>query len=175
MHYPRCRYMGVQMLRFSFALLFVCVLASTTIAKTFSVPAKNSAVTVTIPDSWETEQIDFGYNAQSPDGSVFFFIESATASRLEVLLKNNRDWMEEQEIVLKGEPVISDIIINGIPAQLHHFDATDENGDTTVDFVLMDAGAGRVIMFTLWGSISDLKNNATDVNAIKASIQPIKK
>ena len=92
-----------------------------------------------------------------------------------VLLKNNRDWMEEQEIVVKGEPVISDIIINGIPAQLYHFDATDENGDTTVDFVLMDAGAGRVIMFTLWGSISDLKNNATDVNAIKASIQPIRK
>jgi len=164
-----------KMKKVALALTVLCALVTSTEAKNFRVPSKNPVVSVTIPDSWKTEEIDFGYNAQSSDGSVVFFIEYASAKNIDAMMKNNKNWMEENEIIVKGEPVVTDVLINELPARVMHYEATDDDGDTTVDFVFMDASSDRVIMFTLWGSKSDLEENAVDIASIKASIKPLKK
>lgn len=142
-------------------------------AKNFAVPPKNPAATLVIPDSWQIEEIDYGYSAKSSDGDVFFSVEYAGGSRIDKMLENNDDWMKENHIKAKGKPVEKDIQIGGLPAKLLHYEASDENGDTMVDFVFISGGAGRVIMLTLWGSEEELKANEADIDAIKKSIKAI--
>jgi len=52
------------MKKLALALTVLCALVTSAAAKTFRVPRKNPAVSVSITDSWKTEEIDFGYNAQ---------------------------------------------------------------------------------------------------------------
>ena len=142
-------------------------------AHNFAVPEKNPVATLVIPDSWKIDDIDYGYSAKSSDGDVFFSVEYATGSRIEKMLDNNTDWMKENHIKAKGKPVEKQIEIGGLPAKLLHYDASDEDGDTIVDFVLIPAGEGRVIMLTLWGSEGQLKANQADIDVIKKSIKAI--
>jgi hypothetical protein len=142
-------------------------------AKNFAVPEQNPAATLVIPDSWKIEDIDYGYSAKSSDGDVFFSIEYAAGSRIDKMLDNNTDWMKENHIKAKAKPVENNIEIGGLSAKLLHYDASDENGDTMVDFVFISAGDGRVIMLTLWGSEEELKANQADIDTIKRSIKAI--
>jgi len=162
------------MRRSLFAATVLCLsFTATAWAKNFAVPEKNPAATLVIPDSWKIEEIDYGYSAKSSDGDVFFSVEYAGGSRIEKMLENNTDWMKENHIQAKGKPVEKDIEIGGLSAKLVHYDAADENGDTMVDFVVIPAGHGRVIMLTLWGSEEELKANQADIDAIKKSVKAI--
>ena len=142
-------------------------------AKNFAVPAKNPVATITIPDTWKSEEIEYGYNAKSPDDAVFFSVEYATGSRVDKMIDANTAWMKENKIIPKGKAAESDVTIGGLPAHVLHFDATDEDGDTLVDFVLIPAGENRLIMLTLWGSEEDLTDNKDDIQAIQKSIKAI--
>jgi hypothetical protein len=159
------------------AILIATVLlfgvSSAALAKNFAFPEKNPSGTVSIPDTWSTEEIEYGYSAKSPGEDVFFSVEFAGGSRLDKMLDNNVEWMKENEIEPKGKPVEKEIEINGIPAKLLHFDATDGDGDTTVDFVFISGGSGRVTMFTLWGSAEEIEANQADIDSIKKSIKAI--
>src|SRR6266568_714709 len=146
---------------------------SAPLAKNFAFPEKNPSGTVSIPDSWTTEEIEYGYSAKSPNDDVFFSVEFAGGSRVDKMMDNNTAWMKENENKPKGKPVEKEIDINSISAKLLHFDATDENGDTSVDFVFISGGEGRLIMLTLWGSEDELKANQADLDAIKKSIKAI--
>jgi hypothetical protein len=143
------------------------------LAKNFAFPEKNPVGTVSIPDSWKTEEIDYGYSAKSSDGEIFFYVEYAGGSRVDKMLDNNTEWLKENKITPKGKLAEKEIEIGGLPAKLMHYDATDENGDTTVDFVFITGGSKRLIMLTLWGSEEELQANAADIEAIKKSIKAI--
>jgi hypothetical protein len=156
------------------AVALLCFSTATPLwAKNFAFPEKNPVGTVTIPSTWKTDEIDYGYSAKSPDGDIFFSVEYAGKSHLDKMLDNNTAWMKENNIKPKGKPAEKEIEIGGLSAKLMHFDATDENGDTTVDFVLISGGEGRLIMLTLWGSEEELKANQADIEAIKKSIKAI--
>ena len=142
-------------------------------AKNFAVPEKNPAATLSIPDSWTIENIEYGYSAKPSDGSLFFSVEYAGPSRVEKMVDNNTEWMKENHIKPKGKPLEKDIEVGGLSAKLLHFDATDEEGDTLVDFLFIGGGNGRVIMLTLWGSEDELKANEADIEKIKGSIKAI--
>jgi hypothetical protein len=155
------------------ASLFCLLVTPAAWAKNFAVPEKNPVATLIIPDSWTIESIDYGYSAKSSDGDVFFSVEYATGSRIDRMLDNNTEWMQENRIQPRGKPVEKQIEIGGLSAKLLHYDASDENGDTTVDFVFISGGGGRLIMLTLWGSEEELKANQADIDAIKKSIKAI--
>ena len=143
-------------------------------AKNFAFPAKNPTATISIPDTWKTEEITYGYSAKSPDEDVFFSVEYATGARVEKMLANNTAWMKENKITSTREPVEKTIQIDGIEAKLLTVIGKDENGPTIVDFVFMPAGENRLIMLTLWGSEDERKANAADIAAIESSVKAIK-
>ena len=89
------------MKKLALALTVLCALVTSAAAKTFRVPRKNPAVSVSITDSWKTEEIDFGYNAQQSDGSAVFFIEYASAKNIDSTMKNNKNWMEKNDVKVK--------------------------------------------------------------------------
>jgi len=157
-------------------ILAAAVLAAAMVpsyAKTLSVPANDPVATVTIPDTWEIEKTDFGFSAASPDEDVNFFVEYASASRVEKMLALNDEWMKEQEIVPKGKPEETEGSIGGLPAKMFTYAATDPDGDTVIEFILIPGGKGRMILLTLWGSEEARKDNMEAIQAISASIKAV--
>ena len=143
------------------------------LAKNFAVPAKNPAVTVVVPDKWKTEEIDFGYSAKSPDGDVFFSIESAKVNKTDALFENNSQWMKENKIKENVKVEKREMDFNGIAGEVHRYTTTDANGPTIVDFVLMPGGKNTMILITLWASSEERTANGKDIDLIMNSIKPI--
>jgi hypothetical protein len=165
---------GINMLRnvmFASAILVAALVPS--YAKDLTVPAKDPVASISIPDSWDIDDIDFGYAAASPDEEMKLYVEYANASRVDKMLELNDQWMKEQEITPKGKPVEEDGSIGGLPAKMLTYAATDSDGDTIVEFVLLPGGKGRLILLTLWGSKEARAENQADIQAITASIKAI--
>lgn len=111
--------------------------------------------------------------AKSPDGDVFFSVEYAAGARLQRMLANNDAWLKENKIKQTGEPVQQEFEFGGLPSKMIKYIATDENGDTEVDFIIIPAGEGRVIMLTLWASKAERAANKADLDIIQHSFKSI--
>jgi hypothetical protein len=160
------------MKKYIVAAALLAVACFPALAKNLAVPTKDPVATITIPDTWKTEEITYGYSAKSPDGDVFFSVEYASGSRLDKMLDNNTQWMKDNKIVPSTKEE-REITLGGLSAKLLSFKAKDENGDTKVDFVFIDGGKGRLIMLTLWASEEEMAANANDISAIQKSIKAI--
>jgi hypothetical protein len=148
------------------------LLATNAYARNFAVPDKDPAVTITVPDSWETEAITYGYSAQSPDKDVFFSVEFASARDVGRMIDNNAAWMKENNIK-DVPPKKVETPFNGIPATIFQFETSDDNGPTTVELILLPAGKNRVIMLTLWGSDAERTRHGAAIDSIMSSVKAI--
>ena len=148
-------------------------LVSPAFAKNLAVPSDDPAVTLTIPNTWSIQEIDFGYSASSPDKDVVFYVEYAAGARVKKMTDLNTSWMKDNKIVVRGKPDESEVDFNGVKGSLLKYKAKDENGPTNVNFAFIPAGENRVIMLTLWGSDEEQAANDKDVSAILSSIKPI--
>ena len=142
-------------------------------AKNLAVPAKNPVATIVIPNSWDVDETDFGYSTSSPDEDVTFSVEYASGSRVDKLMESNNQWMKDQEIVPKAKPVEEQITLGGLPATVYTYQATDPDGDTVIDFVVLAAGDNRVMLLTLWASEEARSSNKADISNILSSIKAI--
>jgi hypothetical protein len=143
------------------------------VAKNLAVPADDPAVTLTVPNDWALKEIDFGYQATSPDKDVAFYVEYAAGARVKKMTDLNEQWMKENKIVVSGKPEEKEHDFNGVKGSLLLYKAKDENGPTNLEFAFIPAGEKRVIMLTLWGSDEEQKANAKDIASIIGSIKPI--
>lgn len=142
------------------------------LAKNFAVPNNNPAVTVTVPDSWKTQDIGSGYLAQSPDDTVYFSVEFANSPNGEKLMANHIAWMKENNIKVV-KPAEANTTLNNIPVSVYQFETSDDAGQTTVEFIMMRAGSNRIVMFTIWASDAERAKNTDALASIYASIKPI--
>lgn len=141
-------------------------------AKNFAVPDKNPAITITVPDNWKTQDIEFGYSARPPDETVFFSVEFADARNIDKMMATNEVWMKENNIK-PVEPIKAEVPLNGIPATVFQFRTTDDNGPTKVDFILLAAGQNRMIMLTVWANDEERETHGKAIDAIFSSIKAI--
>lgn len=142
-------------------------------ARNFAVPSKAPAITIVVPDDWKVEEIEYGYSAKSPDGDVFFSVESARVGKLDAMLENNNAWMKENKIKTNVPVEKRTMDFNGVEGEVIRYTTTDENGPTIVDFVLLPGGKNTMIMLTLWGSQEERTANAKAIDAIMNSVKPI--
>jgi hypothetical protein len=142
------------------------------LAKNLAVPEKDPVALLTIPDTWKQEEIEFGYSGMSPDGNVYFSVEYARGDRIDKLFALNDEWMKDNKINPTSEPKKQEITLGGLPATLFVYQATDENGPTEINFVLIPAGK-RIVLLTLWGSQQEQKENKVDIDIIKNSVKAI--
>jgi hypothetical protein len=150
------------------ALLF----AAPAFAKNFAVPDKNPAITITVPDDWKTQEIEYGYSARPDDEAIFFSVEFADARNIDKMMATNDAWMKQNKIK-KVEPIKADLPLNGIPATVFQYRTRDGNGPTTVDFILLPAGNNRMIMLTVWGNDEERETHGKALDAIFGSIKSI--
>lgn len=141
-------------------------------AKNFAVPDKNPAITITVPDNWKTQEIEYGYSARPADEAIFFSVEFADARNIDKMMATNEAWMKDNKIK-KVEPIQAEVPLNGIPATVFQFRTTDGNGPTKVDFILLPAGDKRMIMLTVWGNDEERETHAKALDAIFGSIKSI--
>lgn len=152
--------------------LFLCAFIAPGFAKNLAIPAKDPIATIAIPDKWKLEEIQYGYSAKSPDGDVFFSVEYAVESRVDKMFAETKTWMKENKIKTKDEGVQKEMEIGGLPAKIFTYVATDENGDTQIDFVTIPAGK-RLILITIWASKEEREANKDDIIAIQQSLKAI--
>ena len=155
------------------ACAFSCAAIAPGFAKNLAIPAKEPVATIVIPDKWKLEEIEYGYSAKSPDGDVFFSVEYAVESRVDKMFAETKTWMKENKIKTKDEGVQKETEIGGLPAKIFTYKATDENGDTQIDFVTIPAGK-RLILITIWASDEEREANKADIIAIQKSLKAIK-
>ena len=161
------------MRKYIYGLGLVAILSTPALARNFAVPANDPAVTLSVPDKWKTDEIEFGYSAQSPDEEVFFFVESAAKKKLDAMMAANKKWMKENGIDGSVKPEEREMDFNGASGQVLRFDTTDANGKTIVDFVILNGGKNQVIMLTLWGSEEERASHKEEISAIMKSVRPI--
>jgi hypothetical protein len=161
------------MKRLLLSAVLTAALALPGFAKDFSVPKKNPAITLTIPDTWKIRDIDYGYSAASPGDDVYFYVESTDPNNVDKMLALNDDWMKEQKITPLGEPKVTVVDQGPVKGKIYNYKAKDENGPTNVSFTLIPAG-GSLIMLTLWGSEEEQKKHNAEIDSILGSIRPVK-
>jgi hypothetical protein len=161
----------MKKLLLSFAVL--SMLAAPVAAKNFAVPDKDPAATLTVPDNWTIEEIEYGFSARPPGDDVFFSMEYASKKKLDAMMKTNEAWMKENEIDFSKKPVEREMDFNGISGSVLRYETTDGNGPTIVDFVLLPAGKNRVVMLTLWGSEAERSKHKAAIKSIMDSVRPI--
>lgn len=158
--------------RLAAGALALGLLLSPAFAKNFAVPSKNPTVTVTLPDKWSTEEIEYGFQARPEDEAIFLSIESAASKQIEKMISDTNKWMRDNKIK-PVEPIKAEMKINGIESTVFQFRTEDENGPTTVDLILMPAGNERVMMFTVWGNDKERETHAAALDSIFGSIKSI--
>jgi hypothetical protein len=159
--------------KFILVAAFSALLAGPAVARNLAFPADNPAATVTVPDNWKTDEIEYGYSAMSPDKDVFFSLESAGKNKVDAMMANNKQWMKENGIDGSVQPKVSEGKFGGLPAKLYEFDTKDENGPTTVEFILMPAEHERLLFVTLWGSEEERGRHTKEIDAITSSFKAI--
>jgi hypothetical protein len=155
-------------------LLALFALIQPAYAETYAVPDKNPAFAITVPDTWEDDESEYGYTFQSPDESVYFSIEYSSGRSVNKMIDANFEWMKENNIVPLEKPVETEIELGGNKGKIYTFKAKDDEGETFIELVLIDAGENRAVMLTLWASEKAHEKNKTDIDTIKSSLKSIK-
>jgi hypothetical protein len=158
--------------RFVAAALMIVGLMGAAEAKNFAVPANNPALTMSIPDDWLIEKIDFGFSARTPDEDVVIYVEAAGAKNLDAMLAVNDKWMRDNGI-RKVTPKQTEGIFAGLEATNFRYDTTDKNGPTRVDLMLLPGGNNRVIMLSIWASEAERARYREAIDAIMGSVKAI--
>lgn len=141
------------------------------LARDLTVPAKNPAVTLTVPDSWKTTEDGTSYKSVSRDGDVFFYVEFADADDAADLEDNNLAWMKKNKINSKMKPVVSEIDFNGTAGKVQTFNTTSDEGKTIVEFITLPASKDRIVMLTLWASQEQRAANSADIAGLLKSVK----
>lgn len=157
--------------RFAF-LMSVLLFVSPVFAKNLAFPDKNPIGTIVIPDTWKPKQIEYGWEAKSPNDDIYFSVEIVSDKLINKVANSNDAWMKDNKIRLQPNPVIEELMLGGLFAKAYKYQAIDENGPTVVFqiFVMAEKGAA---MITIWGSEEEQKTREKELNSIMNSIKAI--
>ncbi|KAA2236942.1 hypothetical protein [Salinarimonas soli] len=158
--------------RFVAAAMVVVGLVGAAEAKNFAVPSNDPALTMSVPDDWIIQKIDYGFSARTPNEDVVIYVEAATAKNLDAMLATNDQWMRDNGIK-KVTPKQTEGNFAGLEATNFRYDTTDKNGPTRVDLMLLPGGKNRVIMFSIWGSEDERAEHRDAIDAIMGSVKSL--
>lgn len=159
-----------------FAALFALSLPLAAHAKTYPIPDDDPIATVTLPDSWDTDDLDDGVEATSKDETVYVAIEAADLTDVKAATVEAFKFFDEKGITIdKSSQKESEFTINGLKGFELSFKGKDEDGPTNVSVSVVTVSEKKVLMITYWASDEGEKNNADGLSKIINSIQATKK
>lgn len=144
-------------------------------AKTFSIPDPNPVAVITMPDDWDSTEIDKGVESTSDDETVYVSVE---VTELEDAAKS----IAEAVTWLKGKGVVVDqatqekkpFSINGMEGVQVQWTGKDEDGPTQVSLTLLQVTETKGLVLTYWASPEGEKENLKDLGSIINSLKALK-
>lgn len=153
----------------TFALL--ASLAMPAFAKTYALPAKIPAVTLTLPDDWDVTEQENEIVTVAADGYLVFNIAYGDRSDAATLIEESKAYLKKGKVNLAVKPVELAMDFSGVPARVLRYNTTGRSGKTIVDLVTLDASRDRVVLITIWGSKDEREGNEAALSAIIKSIK----
>ncbi len=159
-----------------FAALLALALPAMAQAKTYPIPDEDPIATVSLPDSWEVDDLDDGIEVTSKDELVYVAIEAADLVDVKAATVEAFKFFDEKGITIdKDSQKESDFTVNGLKGFELGFKGKDSDGPTNVSVSVITVSEKNVLMITYWASDEGEKNNADGLSKIINSIQATKK
>ncbi len=156
------------------AFLLVGPLAGGLAAKTLKLPATDSAASLNVPDSWKPDLTDDGFEAVSPDGSVYIAFDVADIGNYKDLIDETFDYFKKHKIKInESSRKDSKMTLNGMQVEDFSWDGRDKEGPTKVSVSLITVKPGKLLVVTYWASPAGDKKYSDAVLAILNSIKPM--
>jgi len=158
----------------SLALLLALVFLTPSFAKTFKVPDEESFASITIPDDWQSKEIDKGVESQSADNEVYFAVEATDAKGIDKSIEEAIDFLKEQGVTIDPKTVKqSEGKVNGMDGVDVTWNGKDKDGDAIISLTIIEAKKGKVLLITYWASPEGTKSHAKELGAILNSVKPL--
>lgn len=163
------------MKKLSLAVLFAFALLAPAFAKTFKVPEEDSFASITIPDDWQSKEIDKGVESQSKDDEVYFAVEATDAKGMDKTIEEAIDFLKEQGVTIDVKTQKqSEGKINGMEGVDLTWSGKDKEGDAIISLTILAVRKDKVLLLTYWASPEGTKSHAKELDAIMSSVKGIR-
>ncbi len=163
------------MIKSIFTILTVAALSAISAnAKTVKVPSDEApVVSITIPDSWDPEEIENGVAAESEDEAVYLAVVAVAGEKgMAAEIEDTFTMLKEHNVELdQNSKKENKFKINDLDADELLFQGKDEDGPTAVSIVFVPV-KDKVIVLTYWVSTEEEKKHQEEVGAIVKSLKP---
>lgn len=144
-------------------------------AKTYSVPDPNPIAVVTLPDDWDTLEIDGGLESTSKDESVYIAVEVTELKDASKTIAETVKWMQRKNIVVDEKSMEqSPININGLDGYGVKWNAKDDDGPTRVALTLLQVTDTKGLVLTFWAAPAAQEKYAKALSSIRDSLRALK-
>lgn len=159
------------------AVMAACLALSATLAeaKTYSIPDPNPIAVITLPDEWESKEIDKGVESTSEDESVYVSVEVTELKDAAKAIAEAVTWLKSRDVVVDQSSMEQKpISINGLEGVQVKWNGKDEDGPTHVSLTLMQITDSKGLVLTYWASPEGETENLKDIVSIINSLKGLK-
>jgi hypothetical protein len=162
------------MKKLSLALLFALALVTPSFAKTFKIPDDGAFAAITIPDDWQSKEIDNGVESQSADDEVYFAVEATDAKGMDKAIEEAVKYLQGQGVTVDDKSMKqSEGKINGMDGVDITWKGKDKEGDAIISLTILSAKKEKMLLITYWASPEGTKKHDKVLGAILQSIKPV--
>lgn len=162
------------MKKLTLALLVAFALATPSFAKTFKVPEEGAFASITIPDDWNSKEIDDGVESQSADNEVYFAVEATDAKGMDKAIEAAIQYLHEQGVTVDDKTMKqTEGKINGMEGVDITWKGKDKEGDADISLTILVAPKEKVLLITYWASPEGTKKHDKELGAILKSVKPL--
>jgi hypothetical protein len=156
------------------SLLFALALITPAFAKTFKVPEEKAFASITIPDDWNSKEIDSGVESQSADNEVYFAVETTDAKGMDKSIEDAVKYLQGQGVTVDEKSMKqSEGKINGMEGIDVTWNGKDKEGAAIISLTILAANKDKVLLITYWASPEGTKKHEKELGAILQSIKPL--
>ncbi len=157
---------------FLFAALIAFAVPLAAHSKDYPLPDAEPMAAISLPDSWDVDDLDDGIEAVSKDELVYVAVETADAIDARAATTAAYSFFDDKGIVIdKASFRQSDIEVNGFSGFQLFFEGRDEDGPTRVSVTVLPVGETGAVMITYWASEDGEKSNPDGLMNIVNSVQ----
>jgi hypothetical protein len=157
------------------AAFAITLLPSASFAATLLFPDGDPVAQITIPDSWEPEDTDYGIQANSDDDAIYIAIDVADDKTTEKVITDAFKFLENNGVTVEeATQKQSEETLNGMKMINFDWSGKDKDGDVSIGISLVAPKAGKLLVITYWGTKGEQEKHAKDLMGIITSLKPAK-
>lgn len=169
-------YNPVSMKKLLFPALLSLALCAPAFAGTYKLPDKKPVVSVTLPDSWKTDEIDNGVESVSDDEEVYMAIESTSEKNVQKAMEESIQYLKKKGVVVEQDTMKQETMkMNDMDVVDISWDGKDEDGECKISLTVVGVSDTQGLLLTYWASPEGEKKHQSELNDIAKSIKKLGK